>query len=182
MRRADLVADCDRCAALCCVAPSLHVCDDFAVDKPAGVACPFLTAACRCSIHDELPERGFPGCAIYDCYGAGPRATRACTDADPRTRHAVFLALRDAHEWLWLLTEAVRLVPADRLDLAEDLAAEIAVLDAAVADPVARVLEGRRRARRAEVEALLRRVGAAVGGRPGLMKPPPADCRGMPDA
>jgi hypothetical protein len=182
MRRADLVADCDRCVALCCVAPSLHVSDDFAVEKPAGVPCPFLAAACRCSIHDVLAERGFPGCAIYDCYGAGPRATRACADADPAMQHAVFLALRDVHEWLWLLTEAARLVPGDRLDLAEDLAAEIALLDAAVADPVARVLEGHQRARRPAVEALLRRVGEAVGGRAGLPRPPTTDPCGTPDA
>lgn len=168
MRRPDLLADCDRCAALCCVAPSLHVSDDFALEKPAGVPCPFLTAACRCAIHDTLAARGFSGCAIYDCYGAGPRATRACVDADAATRDAVFLRLRDAYEWLWLLTEAAQLVPAAETELSRDLAAEIAVLDGAVAAPVAQLLEGRHRDRRPRVEALLRRVGAAVGGRASL--------------
>src|SRR6478609_5910254 len=70
-RRADLRADCSRCAALCCVAPAFARSADFAIDKPSGQPCPKLEDDLRCGIHAELRERGFPGCAVFDCFGAG---------------------------------------------------------------------------------------------------------------
>ena len=72
MRRADLVPDCGRCAALCCIATSFEASEDFAFDKAAGTGCRYLTRDCRCAIHDQLAERGFRGCAAYECFGAGP--------------------------------------------------------------------------------------------------------------
>ena len=89
MRRPDLVPDCGSCAALCCVATSFEAYEDFAFDKAAGVACRYLMRDCRCAIPDALVERGFRGCAAYDCYGASQRATRAFSgahDADAPTR------------------------------------------------------------------------------------------------
>ena len=72
--RSELRADCARCAGLCCVVPAFTVSADFAIDKPSGVACPNLaTDDFGCSIHAELRERGFPGCTVYDCFGAGQR-------------------------------------------------------------------------------------------------------------
>ncbi len=44
---------------------------DFAIDKPSRTPCPHLAADAGCSIHAELPARGFPGCTVYDCFGAG---------------------------------------------------------------------------------------------------------------
>ena len=67
----DLRADCARCFGLCCVAPAFAASADFAIDKPAGQACPHLAGDFRCGIHDELRPRGFPGCTVYDCFGAG---------------------------------------------------------------------------------------------------------------
>jgi hypothetical protein len=98
MRRPDLISDCARCAALCCVAPSFDASDDFAIDKPAGIACGYVTRDCRCAIHDELAARGFAGCTLYDCYGAGPRVTRAFSDGD--ARNEAFLLVRVVHELL----------------------------------------------------------------------------------
>lgn len=165
MRRADLVADCARCDALCCTATSFDISEDFALAKPAGVACVHLRQDARCAIHGELAARGFAGCAIYDCHGAGPRVTRAFAGrrGAERERDAAFLVVRVVHELLWLLTEAARLCPASSSELRAELAAEIAVLDAfadgAGCDDAA-LSRHERRAR-----ALLRRVGAALGGR-----------------
>lgn len=153
MRRPDLVPDCGNCAALCCVATAFDASEDFAIDKPAGEACPHLGDDCRCTIHDELVARGFAGCAIYDCYGAGQRAS-----ANGLGTH--FLALREVHELLWLLTEAAKLCP--RADLRAELDAEIAILDAI--EP-AHDLELAARTRAAH--ALLRRVGDVLLSRPG---------------
>jgi hypothetical protein len=110
----ELGADCARCAALCCVAPAFARSADFAIDKPAGVACRHLRRDDRCSIHDRLRPRGFAGCAVYECFGAGQHLTqdtfagRSWRD-DPVTAGAVFAALpvmRALHELLWLLSQA----------------------------------------------------------------------------
>lgn len=71
-----LQPDCTKCAALCCVALALDPSDMFAIDKPAGVACPNLNDGGRCDIHGDLEGCGFLGCVRYDCLGAGPRVTQ----------------------------------------------------------------------------------------------------------
>jgi hypothetical protein len=48
------------------------------------------------------------GCAAFDCYGAGQRATR---EVPQEQRHAAFFVLRELHEMLWLLGEAAKLCP-----------------------------------------------------------------------
>ena len=116
--RDDLRADCAACAALCCVAPPFEVSADFPIHKPAGTACPNLTIEYRCRIHERLRQDGFHGCAAFDCFGAGQRATRAFgertwrTDpADAPAAFAVFGVLRLLHEILWYLSEAVDRLP-----------------------------------------------------------------------
>ncbi len=111
--RADLRADCESCAALCCVAPRFEVSADFPIHKPAGEACPNLTSDYRCGIHDDLRQKGFLGCAAFDCFGAGPRTTRAFGARTWRTNPAIaqpmfrsFGVLRLLHEILWYLEEA----------------------------------------------------------------------------
>jgi uncharacterized protein YjbI with pentapeptide repeats len=128
-RRERLRADCARCAALCCVAPAFARSADFAIDKPAGRPCPNLLADFRCGIHDRLRERGFPGCVVYDCFGAGQQVvqvTFAGRDRrdTPRTAAAMFEAfgvMRQLHELLWYVTEAQTLPAARplRAELAE---------------------------------------------------------------
>ncbi len=153
MRRPDLDPDCARCAALCCVALPFDASAAFAYGKDAGAPCRHLDGT-RCTIHDELPGRGFGGCVAFDCYGAGPRAT-AAFPAGP-SRDDAFRALREVHELLYLLTEAAKLCP--DAALRDELAAEVAALDAL---PASRTVS----ADRPRADALLRRVGAALGGK-----------------
>jgi hypothetical protein len=153
---------------MCCVATSFDASEDFAIAKPAGVGCRYLRRDCRCAIHDRLVERGFGGCAIYDCYGAGPRVTRAFAGrpgCDPE-RDEAFLILRVVHELLWLLTQAARRC-SDHVDrhLAHALDLEIDALDAvahlAPSDLIA--LDMRPYLDRAR--AVLHRTGEALGDR-----------------
>jgi uncharacterized protein YjbI with pentapeptide repeats len=118
--RPDLRADCAQCAGLCCVALALTVSDDFAIDKPAGQPCPNLKHDFRCGIHARLEDGGFPGCTVYDCFGAGQKVTQV-TFGGRDWRQAVdsgalmfevFSVVRLLHELLWYLTEALALAPA----------------------------------------------------------------------
>ncbi|WP_433538579.1 pentapeptide repeat-containing protein [Micromonospora sp. CA-249363] len=120
---ARLAADCARCFGLCCVVPAFAASADFAIDKPAGRACPNLRPDHRCGIHTELRERGFAGCTVFDCFGAGQQVAqvtfggRDWRDA-PETLPAMaeaFRVLRPLHELLWYLTEALSLGPSTGL-------------------------------------------------------------------
>jgi Pentapeptide repeats (8 copies) len=132
-RRLELRANCARCSALCCVAPAFSASADFAIDKPAGQPCPHLREDFRCSIHDRLRPRGFAGCAAFDCFGAGQQVTQVTFGgrdwrADPglaAPMFAAFAVMRQLHELLWYLNEALALGPADplRSELDEALAA-----------------------------------------------------------
>jgi uncharacterized protein YjbI with pentapeptide repeats len=97
----DLRADCSRCVGLCCVVPGFSASADFAIDKPAGQACPNLRTDFRCGIHDRLRDRGFTGCTVYDCFGAGQRLAHLGAEA-----FRAFPALRDLHELLYYVIEA----------------------------------------------------------------------------
>jgi uncharacterized protein YjbI with pentapeptide repeats len=110
-----LRADCARCFGLCCVAPAFSASADFAVDKAAGQACENLLADFRCGIHDKLRERGFAGCTVFDCFGAGQQVAQV-TFRGEDWRHAPgtaatmfnsFTVMRQLHELLWYLTEAL---------------------------------------------------------------------------
>lgn len=120
-RRRKLRADCARCAALCCVAPAFAASADFAIDKAAGQPCPNLLADHRCGIHDRLRDRGFPGCAVFDCFGAGQHVTQVTfaggdwrrTPALAASMFAVLPVVRQLMELRWYLLEAQSLLPAD---------------------------------------------------------------------
>jgi len=116
--RDDLRADCERCFALCCVAPAFSASADFAIDKDAGQPCPNLRADFRCSIHERLRPEGFPGCTAYDCFGAGQKVAqvtfggrdwRQAPETAPQM-FAVLTIMRQLHELLWYLTEALTLL------------------------------------------------------------------------
>ncbi|MEH1127458.1 pentapeptide repeat-containing protein [Micromonospora sp. CPCC 206061] len=128
----ELRADCARCFGLCCVAPAFSKSADFAIDKPAGHACPNLQGDLRCGIHRDLRQRGFPGCTVFDCFGAGQKVAQVTFGgrdwrAAPETAapmFAAFAVMRELHELLWYLREA-RALPAarslrSRLDAAFD--------------------------------------------------------------
>jgi hypothetical protein len=173
--RARLRADCTRCAGLCCVAPAFAASADFAIDKPAGHPCPNLRDDDRCGIHAQLRERGFPGCTVFDCFGAGQQTVQVTFAGAPHWRDspeqaaAVFAAFgvqRLLHELLWYLTEALD------LDAAAPLRRELAGahertagLTAAGPDELAAVDAG---VLQAEVGALLLSVSelARSGVRP----------------
>lgn len=115
--RLGLRADCARCAALCCVAPIFAVSADFAINKKAGQACPNLQSGFRCSIHTQLRQKGFRGCAVYDCFGAGQKVSQITFGGQdwrqaPQTAQqvfSVFSIMRSLHELLWYLFEALTL-------------------------------------------------------------------------
>jgi uncharacterized protein YjbI with pentapeptide repeats len=129
----ELRADCSSCSALCCVAPAFAASADFALDKPAGRPCPNLRADFRCGIHAELRERGFGGCTVYDCFGAGQRVTRAAGTDWQRTPSAAgqifaaFGAARVLHELLFYVAAALELPAA--ADAHADLRAAFAETD-----------------------------------------------------
>jgi uncharacterized protein YjbI with pentapeptide repeats len=115
-----LRADCGRCFGLCCVAPAFSASADFAIDKPAGHPCPHLRADFRCGIHNDLRRHGFPGCAVYDCFGAGQQVSQVTFAGrdwhqEPQAAtqmFAVFAIMRQLHELLWYLAAALALAPA----------------------------------------------------------------------
>lgn len=121
--RADLTADCANCFALCCVGLAFTASQDFAIDKAPGTPCPNLAADDRCSIHTGLRGRGFNGCTVYDCFGAGQRLSNETFGGvswreAPHSARQMFAALpvlRQLHEMLWYLAEAEELVPASAL-------------------------------------------------------------------
>lgn len=166
--RRDLRADCARCIGLCCVVPTFAASADFAIDKPAGQPCPNLRADFRCGIHDRLRQHGFPGCAAYDCFGAGQKIAQVTFGGqDWRQRPAIaasmfqaFTIMRQLHELLWHLTESLTLRPAaplhDALSRALD---ETERLTQGGPDVLAQVPVAEHRER---VNALLRQVSELV--------------------
>ncbi|MEU7422935.1 pentapeptide repeat-containing protein [Streptomyces sp. NPDC040750] len=118
----DLRGDCAQCFGLCCVALPFARSTDFAMDKPAGKPCANLRDDHRCGIHTRLREKGFTGCTVYDCFGAGQKVSQITfggqdwrTGPEERARRMfdVFPVVRQLHELLWYLTEALGL-PAAR--------------------------------------------------------------------
>lgn len=110
------------------MAPAFAASADFAIDKPAEQACPNLLADFRCGIHDSLRERGFPGCAVFDCFGAGQQVTQSTfagqdwrrTPSIATSMFSVFTVMRQLRELLWYLGESLTLRPADSLRIELD--------------------------------------------------------------
>lgn len=121
--RRDLRADCSRCQGLCCVAPAFARSADFAIDKPAGRACPKLSSDFSCSIHADLRGQGFPGCTVFDCFGAGQQVVQVTFSGQdwrqtPETAAAmftVFNVMRQLKELLWYFAEALAALPVGAL-------------------------------------------------------------------
>lgn len=115
--RAALKGDCGNCFGLCCVALPFARSADFARDKDAGTPCGNLKADFGCGIHARLRDKGYQGCTVYDCFGAGQQVSqvtflgrdwRAAPETS-RTMFEVFPVMRHLHELLWYLTEALTL-------------------------------------------------------------------------
>ncbi len=117
-RREDLGADCANCFGLCCVALAFTKSADFPFDKDAGEPCTNLDGADGCRIHPHLRERGFKGCTVFDCFGAGQKVSRQTfagrswrdDDATRTAMFGTFPIVRRLQELLWYLDEAIDLV------------------------------------------------------------------------
>ncbi|WP_320780448.1 pentapeptide repeat-containing protein [Streptomyces sp. CRN 30] len=118
----ELSADCTRCFGLCCVALPFTASADFAADKAAGRPCANLRQDSRCGIHTELRRKGYPGCTVYDCFGAGQKVSqitfggrdwRSAPPAEARRMFDVFPVVRQLQELLRYLDETLAL-PAAR--------------------------------------------------------------------
>jgi uncharacterized protein YjbI with pentapeptide repeats len=118
--RLGLQADCENCFGLCCVALPFAASADFAIDKDAGQPCRNLQSDFRCGIHNSLRQRGFRGCTVYDCFGAGQKVSRVTfgghdwrqVPESAKQMFEVFPIIRQLHELLWYLTEALTFQPA----------------------------------------------------------------------
>ncbi|MFE4196278.1 pentapeptide repeat-containing protein [Paenarthrobacter sp. NPDC056912] len=108
--------DCGKCFALCCTALGFARSADFAIDKPAASPCPNMADDFACTIHQRLRPRGFRGCTVFDCFGAGQVVSQRIFAGttwiqDPgstSSMFAVFKIVRQLHEMLWYLAEARR--------------------------------------------------------------------------
>lgn len=155
--RESLLADCSRCFALCCVALPFSRSADFAIDKAADEPCPNLRDDFRCGIHSTLRDRGFPGCTVYDCFGAGQQIAQVTFGgrdwrSAPQTAGVMFAAfhvMRQLHELLWYLAQA-REIP-DARNLRDDMNGAIDDVTAQTAADPQELLE-------LDVSAIRRRV------------------------
>ncbi len=161
-------ADCSRCEGLCCVAPAFARSADFALNKPAGRPCPNLGPEFGCQIHATLRDRGFPGCAVFDCFGAGQQVVQVTfaghdwrdSPTTATSMFAVFEVMRQLKESLWHLAEALELLPAGPLrEEVEQAQALTAQLVNGSADELEQV-DGA--AHRRQVGALLAQVSEAL--------------------
>jgi uncharacterized protein YjbI with pentapeptide repeats len=173
---AGLRGDCEQCFGLCCVALPFTASADFAIDKQAGKPCPNLRGDHRCGIHAELRPRGFTGCTVYDCFGAGQKVSqltfggqdwRNGSREQARRMLDVFPVVRQLHELLWYLTEALTL-PAAR-PVHADLRAALRTTEALTRQTPEELLALDVGAHRQEVNVLLLRTSelarAGTGGR-----------------
>ncbi|MBM7650867.1 pentapeptide repeat-containing protein [Neobacillus cucumis] len=112
-----LHAKCEDCFGLCCVALPFAASADFALDKEGGTPCKNLQPDFRCGIHQNLRQKGFKGCTVYECFGAGQKVSQITYQGKDWRKHpetakemyAVFPIMQQLHEMLWYLTEALSL-------------------------------------------------------------------------
>ncbi|MER5438096.1 pentapeptide repeat-containing protein [Streptomyces sp. NPDC002790] len=115
--RPDLRADCADCFGLCCVALPFAKSQDFAHDKNAGTPCRNLQDDFRCGIHTRLRDEGYPGCTVFDCFGAGQKISQVTFEGvswrerpeSARAMYEVFPVMRQLHELLWYLSDVLEL-------------------------------------------------------------------------
>ncbi|WP_406036227.1 pentapeptide repeat-containing protein [Nocardioides sp. NBC_00163] len=157
-------SDCSRCAGLCCVALSFTRSADFPEDKAAGDPCRHLGPDFGCGIHDRLRDRGYNGCTVFECSGAGQQVTQVTfggadwrTEPDLRqSMFDVFDVMRQLHEMLALLEEAAW------RGTATDLSEATELVSAATAGAAEQVLATDIPALRTVVGNALRQVSTEV--------------------
>ncbi|MEI5101967.1 pentapeptide repeat-containing protein [Streptomyces sp. PmtG] len=171
----DLRADCGSCFGLCCVALPFARSSDFPVDKAAGTPCGNLQEDFRCSVHTRLRDKGYNGCTVFDCFGAGQKVSQITfggrswreEPASARAMYEVFPVVRQLHELLKYAAEALDL-PAAR-PVHRELRAAYDRIDALTRDTPDALLAVDVDGLRGEVNPLLLRASelarAAVPGR-----------------
>lgn len=109
----ELRSRCGDCFALCCVLLPFAAESGFGITKPGGVACPHLATDDSCRIHATLRPDGWPGCTVFECFGAGQQVSRVTyggaswrEGANLAEMGAVLSVVRVLHEMLVHLTEA----------------------------------------------------------------------------
>lgn len=113
----NLRVHCEKCFGLCCVALYFSASEGFPTDKDAGKPCINLQSNFYCSVHKNLREQGLKGCTAYDCFGAGQKVAQVTYGGrdwrefpeSSKEMFEVFLIMRQLHEILWYLTEALTL-------------------------------------------------------------------------
>nr|WP_263326805.1 pentapeptide repeat-containing protein [Neobacillus sp. Marseille-Q6967] len=113
----DLSADCENCFGLCCVALPYAKSADFPINKDAGTPCSNLQSNYRCGIHKNLRQKGFRGCAVYECFGAGQKVSQVMFSGNDWREYPsikkdmfdVFPMIQQLHEMLFYLREALGL-------------------------------------------------------------------------
>ncbi|GAA5106993.1 pentapeptide repeat-containing protein [Alloalcanivorax gelatiniphagus] len=129
----------------------------FGIDKPGGRPCHNLLADDGCRIHATLREDGWPGCTVFECFGAGQQVSQVTyggvswreQDNLPEMA-AVLSVMRQLHEMLVHLAEVERRSPDPA---AHALGTEIETLTAA--DPETILL--------ADLDSLHERAGLVLG-------------------
>lgn len=111
----NLRVDCKKCFGFCCVALYFSASEGFPINKDAGKPCLNLQSDFNCSVHNNLRERGLKGCTAYDCFGAGQKVAQVTygghdwrqVPESSKQMFEVFLIMRQLHEMIWYLTEAI---------------------------------------------------------------------------
>lgn len=109
--------DCEKCFGFCCTALYFSKCDGFPEDKEAGKPCVNLQKDFKCAVHRELRKKGLKGCTTYDCFGAGQKVAQFTYKGESwvnakelsNEMFNVFLVMRQLHEMLWYLAQALAL-------------------------------------------------------------------------
>ena len=92
----------------------------YGVDKPSGRPCHHLTERDGCGIHATLREDGWPGCTVFECFGAGQQVSQVTYGGVSWRQQdnlgemaAVLSVMRQLHEMLVHLDEVARRSPDD---------------------------------------------------------------------
>lgn len=113
--RESLKADCSKCFGLCCTALNIVASSDFAINKPAETPCPNLQNDFRCKIHKNLRDKGFKGCTVFDCLGAGQKVSQDTFSGQSWQGHSeiskrmfsVFPVMEQLYEMIAFIAEAL---------------------------------------------------------------------------
>jgi uncharacterized protein YjbI with pentapeptide repeats len=128
-----LSADCGSCFGLCCVLMPFSRESGFGVTKASGTPCHHLQLDDRCGIHATLREDGWPGCTVFECFGAGQQVSQVTYGGVSWRDHdnlgemaAVLSVMRQLHEMLRHLVEAEDRVAGVTGDLRDRIGALVA--------------------------------------------------------